>query len=214
MFKRIAEDIRTVFKEDPAARNIIEVLLCYPGLHAIWMHRIANFFWRYKLKLLARLISHTSRFFTGIEIHPGASIGRRFFIDHGMGVVIGETSEIGEDVLMYQGAVLGGTTHEKIKRHPTIGNKVIIGADAVILGAIEIGEGARVGSGSVVVKPVPPRATVVGVPGRIVEAKEPKVKSLLDLEHGKLPDPVAEAVNILVKKQHDLEDRIKKLEDR
>ncbi len=215
MFKRIAEDIRTVFREDPAARNVMEVLLCYPGLHAIWMHRIAHFFWIHRWKDVARLISHISRFLTGIEIHPGAKIGRRFFIDHGMGVVIGETSQIGDDVLMYQGAVLGGTTHEKKKRHPTIGNKVIIGADAVVLGAIEIGDGARVGSGSVVVKPVPAGATVVGVPGRIVEAKkEPKVKSLLDLEHGRLPDPVAEAVNILVKKQHELEERIKKLENK
>ena len=214
MFKKIAEDIRTAFREDPAARNVIEVLLCYPGLHAIWMHRIAHLFWRYRLRLLARLISHISRFLTGIEIHPGAKLGRRFFIDHGMGVVIGETSEIGDDVLMYQGAVLGGTTREKKKRHPTIGNKVIIGADAVILGAIEIGEGARIGSGSVVVKPVPPRATVVGVPGRIVEAKAPKVKPLIDLEHGMLPDPVAEAVNILVKKQEALQERIKKLENK
>jgi serine O-acetyltransferase len=212
MFKRIAEDIRTAFREDPAARNVVEVLLCYPGLHAIWMYRIAHFFWRHGWKNLARLVSHLSRFLTGVEIHPGANIGRRFFIDHGMGVVIGETAEIGDDVLMYQGAVLGGTTREQAKRHPTIGNKVTIGADAVVLGAIEIGEGARVGSGSVVVKSVPPRATVVGVPGRIVEVKEPKVKSLLDLEHGRLPDPVAEAVNILVKKQQALEDRIKQLE--
>ncbi|MBN2097103.1 MAG: serine O-acetyltransferase [Candidatus Omnitrophica bacterium] len=212
MFKRIAEDVRTVFREDPAARGVLEVLLCYPGLHAIWLYRIAHFFWRFKLRLLARLISHLARFLTGVEIHPGAKIGRRFFIDHGMGVVIGETSEIGDDVLMYQGAVLGGTTHEKKKRHPTIGNKVVIGADAVVLGAIEIGAGARVGSGSVVVKSVPAGATVVGVPGRIVQASEPKVKPLLDLEHGRLPDPVAEAVNILVKKHQDLEERIKKLE--
>ena len=214
MFKRIAEDIRTVFREDPAARNIIEVISCYPGLHAIWIYRIAHLLWRYRLRLLARLISHISRFLTGVEIHPGAKIGRRFFIDHGMGVVIGETSEIGDDVLMYQGAVLGGTSRQKKKRHPTIANKVIIGADAVILGAIEIGEGARIGSGSVVVKPVPPRATVVGVPGRIVETKAPKVKPLIDLEHGRLPDPVAEAVNILLKKQEALEERIRKLENK
>ncbi|MBU4141084.1 MAG: serine O-acetyltransferase [Candidatus Omnitrophica bacterium] len=214
MFKRIAEDIRTAFREDPAARNVIEVLLCYPGLHAIWMHRIAHLFWRYRLRLLARLISHVSRFLTGIEIHPGAKLGRRFFIDHGMGVVIGETSEIGNDVLMYQGAVLGGTTREKKKRHPTIGNKVIIGADAVVLGAIEVGDGARIGSGSVVVKPVPAGATVVGVPARIAEVKEPKVKPLIDLEHGRLPDPVAEAVNILLKKQEALEERIRKLENK
>lgn len=212
MFKHIAEDVRTAFREDPAARSVLEVLLCYPGLHAIWMHRITHYLWNLKLRFIARLLSHISRFFTGIEIHPGAKIGRRFFIDHGMGVVIGETSEIGDDVLMYQGAVLGGTSRQKTKRHPTIRDRVIIGADAVVLGAIEIGEGARVGSGSVVVKPVPAGATVVGVPGRIVEAKETKVKSLIDLEHGKLPDPVAEAVNILVKKQQELEERIKKLE--
>jgi len=174
---------------------------------------MAHFFWKHKLTLIARLISHLARFLTGVEIHPGATIGRRFFIDHGMGVVIGETSVIGDDVLMYQGAILGGTTREKKKRHPTLGNKVIIGADAVVLGNIEIGEGARVGSGSVVINPVPPGATVVGVPGRIVEGKkEPKVKPLIDLQHGKLPDPMAEAVNILVKKQEELEERINKLE--
>ena len=217
MFKRIREDIRTVFREDPAARSTLEAILCYPGLHAIWMYRVAHLFWIRKLRLLGRLISHIARFLTGVEIHPGAKIGRRFFIDHGMGVVIGETSVIGDDVLMYQGAILGGTTREKKKRHPTLGNRVIIGADAVVLGNIEIGEGARVGSGSVVVKPVPAGATVVGVPGRIVktekpQASTPKVKPLLSLEHGQLPDPVAEAVNILVNKQHELEERIKKLE--
>ncbi|MFH1245364.1 MAG: serine O-acetyltransferase [Candidatus Omnitrophota bacterium] len=212
MFKRISEDIRTVFREDPAARNVMEVFFCYPGLHAVWIYRIAHFLWIHNWKNLARLLSHISRFLTGIEIHPGATIGRRFFIDHGMGVVIGETTEIGDDVLMYQGAVLGGTTREQKKRHPTVGNKVIIGADAVVLGAIEIGNGARIGSGSVVITAVPPGATVVGVPGKIVESKEPKVKPLIDLEHGRLPDPVAEAVNILLKKQYELEERIKKLE--
>ena len=214
MFKAIREDIRTVFREDPAARNIAEVLLCYPGLHAVWLHRISHFVWTHGWKNLARLISHISRLLTGIEIHPGAKIGRRFFIDHGMGVVIGETAEIGDDVLMYQGVVLGGTTREKAKRHPTIGKRVVIGSGAIVLGAIEIGEGARIGSGSVVVKPVPAGATVVGVPGRAVQVKEPKVKPLIDLEHGRLPDPVAEAVNILVKKQHELEERIKKLENK
>lgn len=214
MFARMAEDIRTVFREDPAARNTLEVLFCYPGLHAIWLHRIAHFLWIREWKNFARLISHLARFCTGIEIHPGAKIGRRFFIDHGMGVVIGQTSEIGDDVLMYQGAVLGGTTREKKKRHPTIGNRVIIGAGAIVLGAIEIGDDARIGSGSVVINPVPKGATVVGVPGRIAEAKEPKVKPLIDLEHGRLPDPVAEAVNILVKKQQELEERIRRLEDK
>ncbi|UCB57808.1 MAG: serine O-acetyltransferase [Candidatus Omnitrophota bacterium] len=208
----MAEDIRTAFREDPAARTVMEVILCYPGLHAIWLHRIAHFFWRHGWKNLARLISHISRFLTGIEIHPGAKIGRRFFIDHGMGIVIGETTEIGDDVLMYQGAVLGGTTREKKKRHPTIGNRVVIGADAVVLGAIEVGEDARIGSGSVVVKPVPAGVTVVGVPARIAE--KPKIKPLIDLEHGHLPDPVAEAVNILLKKQDALEERIRSLENK
>lgn len=211
-FKRIIEDIRTVFAKDPAARSFPEVIFCYPGLHAIWLHRIAHFLWTHRLRFLGRLLSHISRNLTGIEIHPGAKIGHRFFIDHGMGVVIGETSEVGDDVLMYQGVVLGGTSLEKKKRHPTIGNNVVIGTGATILGAIEIGDGAKIGSGSVVVKPVPPNATVVGVPGRVVEAREPKVRPLIDLEHGKLPDPVAEAVNILLKKQDKLGERIKVLE--
>lgn len=214
MLKRINEDIATVFREDPAARNVVEIVLFYSGLHAIWLHRFAHALWRRGFRNFARLIAFKSRFFTGIEIHPGAKIGRRFFIDHGMGVVIGETAEIGEDVLIYQGVVLGGTTHEKKKRHPTIGNRVVIGAHAVVLGPIEIGDDARVGAGSVVVKSVPAAATVVGVPGRVVEVKVPKVKSLIDLEHGELPDPVAEAVNILVKRQEDLEQRIKNLESR
>ena len=209
MFKTIREDIRTVFQKDPAARSLLEVLLCYPGLHAMWLHRIAHFFWKHKLRLLARLTSHWGRFTTGIEIHPGATIGRRFFIDHGAGVVIGETSEIGDDVLMYQGVVLGGTMLEKKKRHPTIQNNVVMGCGAIALGPIVIGEGARIGSGSVVVKPVPPGATVVGVPGRIVEDRHLPV---VDLEHGKLPDPVAEAIRIVLKQQDKLEERIRCLE--
>lgn len=210
MFKRIREDIKTVFDEDPAARNLLEVLFCYPGLHAIWLHRIAHFFWNHRMRFLGRLISHINRHLTDVEIHPGAKIGRRFFIDHGSGVVIGETTEIEDDVLLYQGVTLGGTGKEKGKRHPTIRNKVVVGADAVVLGAIEIGEGARIGAGSVVVKDVPPGAVVVGVPGRTVE--RPKVKPRIDLEHGRLPDPVAEAVNILLEKQEKLEKRIKRLE--
>jgi serine O-acetyltransferase len=176
MFERLKEDIKVAFDRDPAAKNTWEVIFCYPGLHAIWLHRLGHFFWVRRFKFLGRLTSHVSRFLTGIEIHPGARIGRRFFIDHGMGVVIGETSEIGDDVLFYQGVVLGGTTLEKKKRHPTVGNYVVIGAGATILGPIKIGDGARIGSGSVVVKPVPPRATVVGVPGRVVEAKKPPLK--------------------------------------
>ena len=210
MFKRIAEDIRTVFDEDPAARNLLEILFCYPGLQALWLHRIAHFFWNHRMRFLGRFISHINRHLTDIEIHPGAQIGRRFFIDHGSGVVIGETTEIGNDVLLYQGVTLGGTGKEKGKRHPTIGNKVVIGADAIVLGAIKISEGARIGAGSVVVKDVPPGAVVVGIPGRAVE--RPKVRPRIDLEHGRLPDPVAEAVNILLEKQEKLEKRIKRLE--
>lgn len=196
----IGEDIQTVFKRDPAARNLCEVIFCYPGLHAIWLYRLTHFLWVNKFISLARFISHISRFLTGVEIHPGAKIRKRFFIDHGMGVVIGETSEIGDDVLIYQGVVLGGTTLERKKRHPTIGNYVVIGAGATILGPVKIGDGARIGSGSVVVKSVPAGATVVGIPGKVMERKKRLVKPLIDLEHGRLPDPVAEAVNILVKK--------------
>ena len=212
MFKKIKEDIRTIFDEDPAARNLLEVLFCYPGLQALWFHRIAHFFWNHRLRFLGRFVSQISRHLTDIEIHPGARIGRRFFIDHGSGVVIGATTEIGDDVLLYQGVTLGGTGKEKGKRHPTIRNKVVIGADAVILGAIEIGEGARIGAGSVVVKTVPSGAVVVGVPGRAVERS--RVKPRIDLEHGRLPDPVAEAVNILLEKQEKLERRIDRLEEK
>ena len=214
MFERMRKDVQAVFKRDPAARNLCEVIFCYPGLHAIWLYRLAHFLWVREFISLARFISHISRFLTGIEIHPGARIGRRFFIDHGMGVVIGETSEIGDDVLIYQGVVLGGTTRERKKRHPTIGNYVVIGAGATILGPVKIGDGARIGSGSVVVKSVPAGATVVGIPGRVMERKKRLVKPLIDLEHGKLPDPVAEAVNILVKRIGELEDRTKELEAR
>ncbi len=203
------EDIQTVFARDPAARSLLEVLFCYPGLHALWMHRIAHWLWKHKLRFLGRLVSHISRFFTGIEIHPGAVIGRRFFIDHGAGVVIGETAEIGDDVTLYQGVVLGGTTLERKKRHPTIGNRVIIGAAAVVLGPIEVGDGALIGANSVVIKPVPPGATVVGIPGRIVGDRR---KPVIDLEHGKLPDPVAEALERLRREQLKLEERLQALE--
>ncbi len=209
MFGRMKEDIQTVFREDPAARSLLEVLTCYPGLHALWSHRIANFLWHHRLRLLGRLVSHVSRFLTGIEIHPGATIGRRFFIDHGSGVVIGETTEIGENVLIYQGVVLGGTTLSKGKRHPTIGNSVVIGTGAVALGPITVGDGARIGSGSVVVKSVPPGSTVVGIPGKVVEDRP---KTITNFEHGKLPDPVAEAIRLVLKRQERLENRIHRLE--
>ena len=214
MFERMRKDVQAVFQRDPAARNLCEVIFCYPGLHAIWLYRLAHFLWVREFISLARFISHISRFLTGIEIHPGAKIGGRFFIDHGMGVVIGETSEIGDDVLIYQGVVLGGTSRERKKRHPTVGNYVVIGAGATILGPVKIGDGARIGSGSVVVKSVPAGATVVGIPGRVMERKKRLVKPLIDLEHGKLPDPVAEAVNILVERIGELEDRTKELEAR
>jgi serine O-acetyltransferase len=210
MFARIREDIRNVFDRDPAARSVLEVLFLYPGLHALWLHRIAHGFWRQRLKLLGRAISHFSRALTGIEIHPGARIGRRVFIDHGMGVVIGETTEIGDDVLLYTGVVLGGTSLEKKKRHPTIGNNVVIGTGAIVLGAIPIGKGARIGAGSVVVRPVPPGATVVGIPARMVEAHSPQ--AVIDLEHGKLPDPVLRVLDAMAQQQRKLEDRIEALE--
>ena len=211
LLARIREDVHTVFSKDPAARSIVEVLFCYPGLHALWWHRIAHWCWRHRMRFLARLISHASRWLTGIEIHPGTKIGRRFFIDHGMGVVIGETAEIGDDVLMYQGVVLGGTSQEKVKRHPTIGDNVVIGAGAIVLGPITVGESARIGAGSVVVTPVPPRMTVVGVPARIAEPQRTRAEPT-DLEHGHLPDPVLRTLAEVLDKQSRLEGRIKELE--
>lgn len=171
MFARLREEIGVVFDRDPAARNTWEVLTCYPGLHAMLFHRLAQSLWHAGLKWLARLVSHFSRWLTGIEIHPGAMIGRRFFIDHGMGVVIGETAEIGDDCTLYHGVTLGGTSWNKGKRHPTLDKGVVVGAGAKILGPITIGEGARIGSNAVVVKDVPPGATAIGIPARIVEAQ-------------------------------------------
>ena len=213
MLERLKEDIRMIKERDPAARNYVEILLCYPGLHAIRFHRIAHFFYRHHWFTTARLISHFSRGITGIEIHPGAIIGMRVFIDHGMGVVIGETSEIGDDCLIYKGVVLGGTTLEKKKRHPTMGNRVVVGSNSTILGAIMIGDGARIGSNSVVVKSVPPGSTVVGVPGRIVEALPHETRAELDFEHGNLPDPLSDLMKMLLQLHGRLEDRIKRLEN-
>ncbi|MFH0807615.1 MAG: serine O-acetyltransferase [Elusimicrobiota bacterium] len=208
MFKILREDVKTIFEKDPAARNFIEVLLCYPGLHAIILHRIAHKLYNKKYFTLARIISQINRHFTGIEIHPGAKIGKNFFIDHGMGVVIGETTEIGDNVLMYKGVVLGGTTLSKGKRHPTIGNNVVIGSNAIVLGAIKIGDQARVGAGSVVLKEVPNGATVVGVPGRVVVGFSQE--DLNKLEHNKLPDPIAEGFDFLTKRIDKLEEEIKR----
>jgi len=213
MWERLKEDIRTIKERDPASKNYVEILLCYPGLHAIWFHRIAHSLYQRKWYTTARLVSHFNRGFTGIEIHPGAKIGRRLFIDHGMGVVIGETTEIGDDCLIYKGVVLGGTTLEKKKRHPTLGNRVIIGSNSTILGAITIGDGARIGSGSVVVRPVPAGATVVGVPGRVVESLTPE-KEELDFEHGNIPDPLSDIMKMLLQLHNKLEERVKRLENR
>lgn len=199
-----------MFSKDPAARSVLEVLFCYPGLHALWFHRLGHFLWRRGFRFIARCISHLSRLLTEIEIHPGAEIGRRFFIDHGAGVVVGETAEIGDDVLMYQGSILGGTSLNKEKRHPTVGNGVVIGAGAIVLGAITIGNGARIGAGSVVTKPVPPGSTVVGIPGRIVEDQH---KPVAALEHGHLPDPVARAIRLVLKEQEKLDERLARLEN-
>lgn len=190
MFKRMREDIETVFDQDPAARTSIEVILTYSGLHAIWAHRVAHAFFKRKMFFLARLISQINRFFTGIEIHPGAKIGRRFFIDHGMGVVIGETCEIGDGVTVYQGVTLGGTGKEKGKRHPTIKDHALIATGAKVLGNITVGENSKVGAGSVVLKDVPPNSTVVGIPGRVVIRDGVKLKR--DLDHSDLPDPISD----------------------
>ena len=194
-FQLLKEDVKTVFQKDPAARSWIEVLLCYPGLHAIWSHRFAHYLWKHKFFFIARLLSHITRFFTGIEIHPGAKIGRRLFIDHGEGVVIGETAEIGNDVLIYQQVTLGGTGKETGKRHPSVGNNVILGAGAKILGNIKIGDNVRIGAGSVVVADVPENSTVIGVPGRIVH------RAFIDkdgnLMHNRIPDPITCELNKL-----------------
>ncbi len=200
----IREDIRTAFKKDPAARSTLEVICCYPGLHAVWIHRVSHFLWEKHFYFLARLLSHISRMLTGIEIHPGAKLGRRVFIDHGSGVVIGETAEIGDDVLIYMGVVLGGTALEKVKRHPTIESDVVIGSGASVLGPITVGRGAKIGAGSVVIRPVPAGATVVGVPARIAET-HPSV-SAGQLDHDKLPDPGLIVISQIL-------DRLSRLED-
>ena len=196
MFRHFREQIQTVFKHDPAAKSSLEVLLCYPGVHAVLLHRVAHRLYRARLFVAARLISHVSRMITGIEIHPGATIGRRFFIDHGMGVVIGETAVIGDDVLLYQGVTLGGTGHGKERRHPKLRNHVVVGSGAKVLGSIELGEWVKVGAGSVVVKTVPAHATVVGIPGRVVAVSGVAVShdEWHMLEHGELPDPVGQAL--------------------
>ncbi len=210
MFSTIREDIRTVFAKDPAARSTLEILLCYPGLHALWMHRVAHYFWMHRLHFIARLLSHINRFFTNIEIHPGARIGRRFFIDHGAGVVIGETTEIGDDVLLYQGVVLGGVSLEKEKRHPTLGNRVMIGAGTIVLGPILIGDGAKVGAASLVVKDVPANSITVGVPARVGVGYS--AKDISDFGHNRLPDPIADALKFIGRQIDTIEERLQAVE--
>lgn len=211
MFKTLKEEIGVIFDRDPAARSILEIIFCYPGFHAIINHRIAHFLYSKKLFFLARMSSQISRFFTGIEIHPGAKIGKGFFIDHGSGVVIGETAELGDDVTLYQGVTLGGTGKEKGKRHPTIGNNVTISAGAKVLGSFTVGNNVKIGGGSVVLKSVPDNCTVVGVPGRIVVRDGAKVtdgKIEVDLEHHMLPDPIADTLTAMQTKIEDLEKRL------
>ena len=209
MFGTIKEQIETIFREDPAAKSILEIVLCYPGFHAILMHRMAHLLYEAKIPILPRFMSQVSRFLTGIEIHPGATIGRRFFIDHGMGVVIGETTEIGDDVLIYQGVTLGGTGNEQGKRHPTIGNNVVIGTGAKVLGSIRIGNDVKIGAGSVVVHPVPDHSTVVGIPGRVVRMRPASGV----LEHGLLPDPEGQEIEELKHRVAELESRMKAILD-
>ena len=203
MFDRLREDIASVFERDPAARTGFEVLTTYPGFHAVLVHRITHWLWQRNLKWLARVLSNVARLFTGIEIHPGAVIGRRVFIDHGMGVVIGETTIVGDNVLLYQGVTLGGTGKETGKRHPTLGNNVVIGAGAKILGDITIGDNSYIGANAVVIKNVPPNSTVVGIPGRITKQEGRKID--LELDHMRVSDPVMENISRLL-------GRIKKLE--
>ncbi len=211
IFKEIKSDFNAVFERDPAARSSIEVMFAYPGFHSIFFHRIAHWLWNNQLKFLARVLSHISRLFTGIEIHPGAKIGKGFFIDHGMGVVIGETSEIGDNVTIYHGVTLGGTSFRRGKRHPTVESNVTIGAGAKILGPLTIGANSKIGANSVVIVDVPANSTVVGVPGRTVLKEEFPVYP--DLEHNKLPDPEERAIQSLIEQVKELEKRINSLEN-
>ncbi|MGI6038138.1 MAG: serine O-acetyltransferase [Limnochordia bacterium] len=211
MLKQIKRDIQVVFQRDPAARSVLEVVLCYPGFHAILLHRVAHWLWQHKLFLLGRIVSQFSRFITGIEIHPGAKIGPGLFIDHGMGVVIGETAEIGENVTLYQGVTLGGTGKERGKRHPTIGNNVMIAAGARILGSFKVGDNAKIGAGAVVLKEVPPNSTVVGVPGRVVKSEGKRVDPI-DLNHADLPDPMERVLKEMSERIYHLEAKIAELE--
>jgi serine O-acetyltransferase len=209
LWQSIKRDIQAALERDPAARSALEVVLAYPGFHARQIHRLAHALWRRRIPLLPRLISHLGRAVTGIEIHPGAQIGEGLFIDHGMGVVIGETAVIGDDCTLYQGVTLGGVSTRRTKRHPTLGNRVVVGAGAKLLGSIEIGDDVKVGAGSVVVQSVPPNATVVGVPGRVVAIRDADTGTI-----ERLPDPVAEAITALQERVRQLEERLARLEGR
>jgi serine O-acetyltransferase len=213
MLSTIREQIDTVFRRDPAARSVLEIVLCYPGFHAVLLHRVAHRLYGAGWYTPARVVSQFSRAMTGIEIHPGANIGRRFFIDHGMGVVIGETAEIGDDVLLYQGVTLGGTGKDTGKRHPTLGNGVVVGTGAKILGNIRIGDYSKIGAGSVVVRPVPDHSTVVGIPGRIVRDLVNNDDPTDALEHGNLPDPEGQLIDELAKRVAELEATVKALQE-
>lgn len=210
MLRGLQRDIAAALTHDPAARNAFEVLAAYPGVHALALHRVSHTLWKRGLRVTARLLSHWTRFLTGVEIHPGAQIADGVFIDHGMGVVIGETAVVEEGCIIYKGVVLGGTSLERRVRHPHLRRNVIVGSNACVLGALEIGEGARIGSASVVIKDVPPGATVVGVPGRIVKGERP----LDQLDHASLPDPVAELLRSLAHQQESMADRLGMLEQR
>lgn len=216
LFRRIKRDIKVVFERDPAAKSIMEVLFCYPGFHAILMHRIAHWFYQRGMVLIPRMISQLNRFLTGIEIHPGAKIGDGLFIDHGMGVVIGETAEIGDNVTLYQGVTLGGTGKEKGKRHPTVGNNVVVSSGAKVLGSLKIGDNVKIGAGSVVLRDVPDNCTVVGVPGKVVKCDGRRVRDItddgIDLRHNLLPDPVGEMMLTLQERIIHLEKQIAELE--
>ena len=213
MFKNLRAEIQAIKDKDPAARSTLEIFLCYPGFYALIFHRVSHWLWNHSLKLLARMNSNLARFITGIEIHPGATFGKRVFIDHGMGVVVGETAIVGDDVLLYQGVILGGTSTEKTKRHPTLERGVIVGAGAKVMGNITIGEYSKIGTGAVVLKDVPPESTCVGVPGRIVKRKGVPHKEV-DLDHDKLPDPVADAIRTLEQHIKDNDARIRILFDK
>lgn len=216
MFRQMKKDLQVIFDRDPAAKSIWEILLCYPGLHAIWLHKFAHRLYKRRWIFWARFVSHINRFLTGIEIHPGAILGEGLFIDHGMGIVIGETTEIGKNVTLYKGVVLGGTGKEKGKRHPTIGDNVVISSNATVLGSIKIGNNVKIGAGSVVLKDVPDNCTVVGVPGRVVVRNGRKVADAkiteIDLNHGELPDPVAEMLLCMQRRIGKLEHRMVELE--